>query len=493
MVSISGRLRGAWNAFTNNDDDPFTPQPAMGYYAGMTGARPDRIRLRINNERSIIASIYARLSIDVAAVVLRHTRHDDSDRYLEDIPSGLDNCLTVEANLDQAARAFRQDIVLTLCDKGVAAIVAVDTTLNPALSGSFDVKTLRVGEITQWYPQHVRVSLYNEAKGIRQEITLNKSVVAIVENPFYTVMNQPNSTLQRLIRKLALLDSVDEASSSGKLDLIVQLPYVIKSDSRRQQAEQRRVDIEDQLKGSKYGIAYTDGTEKIIQLNRPAENNLLTQITTLRDQLYSELGLTPEVMNGTADEAAMINYNNRTVEPIVAAIVEALRRSFLTKTARTQGQTIDYFRDPFKLVPMSQMADLADKFNRNEIFTSNEIRQFLGIKPSKDPKADQLVNSNMPQADTGVPPAVDADSGEPVVADTPEPEDMDTGPLDDVNNTLTQVFNDLDIPTGPAINLAPPPGVGALDNDLLLQSLDDIDKQIDDMFEGLLPDEGGAE
>jgi hypothetical protein len=380
------------------------------------------------------------MSIDIASVEIRHTRHDDSDRYLSDIDSGLNDCLTVEANLDQAARAFRQDIVLTLFDKGVAAIVPVDTTVDPRVSGSFDIRTMRVGEITQWYPNHVRVNLYNEKVGYRQEILLEKRSIAIVENPLYSVMNEPNSTLQRLIRKLNLLDSVDEASSSGKLDLIIQLPYVVKSEARRQQAEQRRKDIEFQLKGSQYGIAYTDGSEKVTQLNRPAENNLLEQITTLTNLLYVQLGLTPEVMNGTANEAAMLNYNNRTIEPVMGAIVEAMKRNFLTKTARTQGQSIDYFRNPFKLVPMSDLAEMVDKFTRNEVLTSNEIRQFIGVKPSNDPKADQLINSNMPQGDTGVPiPGSDTvKESPPVVPDAPPQVDNPT----DTTDAAFSVFGD---------------------------------------------------
>lgn len=409
MATLGSRIKSAWNAFSReNEREPYAPTN----YGEAFNYRPERSRVRITNERSIISSIYTRLSIDVAAIAIRHVRHDDSERYLEDIESGLNECLTVEANMDQGARAFRQDIALTLFDKGVAAIVPVDTTINPTLSGGYDIKTLRVGDIVQWYPRHVRVSLYNEARGVRQEIVLPKSMVAIVENPLYSVMNEPNSTLQRLVRKLGMLDTVDEQTSSGKLDLIIQLPYVVKSESRKAQAIQRREDIEFQLRGSKYGIAYTDGTEKITQLNRPAENNLLEQVKMLKEQLYSELGLTPEVMNGTANEATMLNYNNRTLEPILAAITEAMKRTFLTKTARTQGQSIDYFRDPFKLVPLSQIAEIADKFTRNEILSSNEVRQGIGMKPSKDPKADQLVNSNMPQSDTGVPPA-----------DTPPPED----------------------------------------------------------------------
>jgi hypothetical protein len=394
VATIGSRLKHAWNAFVNED--------VMSRFTSFTdsvsyGPRPDRVRYTYSNERSIISSIYTRLTVDVASVDMRHVNLDDDGRYLEDRDSGLNNCLTVEANIDQAARAFRMDIAMTMFDRGVAAIVPVDTSINPSESGSFDILTLRVGEVVQWMPKHVKVRLYNEATGKRQDITLEKKFVAIVENPLYTVMNEPNSTLQRLIRKLNLLDAIDEQSGSGKLDLIIQLPYVIKSESRRQQAEQRRKDIEFQLSGSKYGIAYTDGTEKVTQLNRPAENNLLAQIQYLTDMLYGQLGLTPEVMNGTADEKAMLNYHNRTVEPVLTAIVEAMRRTFLTKTARTQKQSILFFRDPFKLVPVENIAEIADKFARNEILTSNELRQIVGFKPSKDAKADKLMNSNMPQ------------------------------------------------------------------------------------------------
>jgi hypothetical protein len=398
MAGLSERLKHAWNAFAGQDDRNNLPN-LTGNYGSAYSTRPDRVRIQVSNERSIISSIYTRIGVDVASVAIKHIRLDDNDRYVEDMDSGLNNCLTLEANMDQGARAFRQDIAMTLFDRGVAAIVPVDTTLNPAISGSFDIRTLRVGEVIAWYPRHIKVNLYNEVTGRREEVTLEKKFVAIVENPLYAVMNEPNSTLQRLIRKLNLLDTADEQSGSGKLDIIIQLPYVIKSEARRQQAEQRRKDIEFQLKGSQYGIAYTDGTEKITQLNRPAENNLLKQIEYLTEMLYGQLGLTAEVMNGTADEKAMLNYNNRTIEPILAAIVEAMRRSFLTKTARSQRQTIKYFRDPFKLVPINDIAEIADKFTRNEILSSNEMRDIVGIKPSKDPKADKLVNSNMPQPD----------------------------------------------------------------------------------------------
>ena len=400
-MAILARLAHAWNAFRNTNQD----NPVQSYEWGSAyGRRPDQVRMRFSSERSILASIMTRISIDVASVDIRHVRLDKDKRYLEDIDSGLNECLTVEANLDQAARHFRQDAAMTLFDKGTIAIVPIDTTLNPN-TGSFDIKTMRVAEVVTWYPSQVRVRVYNQDKGIQEEITLDKKFLAIVENPLYPVMNEYNSTLQRLIRKLNLLDFVDDASSSGKLDIIIQLPYVVKSEARRTQAEQRRKDIEFQLTGSQYGIANTDGTEKITQLNRPAENNLLKQIEMLKDQLYVELGITPEVMNGTADEAAMLNYKSRTIAPVVAAITEAMKRAFLTKTARTQGQSILYFNNPFELVPMEQIAEIADKFTRNEILTSNEVRQAIGVKPHTDPKADQLVNSNMPQADTGSAPA----------------------------------------------------------------------------------------
>ena len=398
MARFGTTLKHAWNVFTNQDVREKSAPSGVGGYGGYGGRRPDRLRFRIPNERSIISSIYTRLSIDVASVDMRHIRLDDKKRYLEDVDSGLNNCLTIEANIDQPARAFRQDIAMTMFDRGVAVIVPVDTSINPEQTGGYDILTLRVGEVVNWYPQHVRVSVYNEATAKREEITLHKSTVAIVENPLYAVMNEPNSTLQRLLLKLNLLDAIDEQSASGKLDLIIQLPYVIKSEARRQQAEQRRTDIEFQLKGSQYGIAYTDATEKITQLNRPAENNLMSQVEYLTEMLYGQLGLTEEVMNGTADEKAMLNYWNRTVEPVLTAMVESMRRSFLTKTARTQRQQIQFFRDPFRLVPIENIAEIADKFTRNEIMTSNEMRQVVGMAPHSDPKADKLLNSNMPNA-----------------------------------------------------------------------------------------------
>jgi Phage portal protein len=393
-LPILQRIKQGWNAFWYDDVARPEVNQAMGGYVSY---RPDRPRLQFFNERSIISSIYTRVAIDVAAIDIRHVKLDDQGRYSKDVDSALNECLTLEANVDQAPRAFRQDVVMTLFDKGVAAIVPVDTLPNPVTNVVFDIYTLRVGEILQWYPKHIRLSVYNEKTGVREEITLEKRFVAIVENPLFAVMNEPNSTLQRLIRKLTLLDAVDEQSGSGKLDIIIQLPYVIKSEARRQQAEQRRTDIEFQLKGSQYGIAYTDGTEKITQLNRPAENNLLKQVEYLVNMLYGQLGLTEDIMNGTADQQAMINYYNRTIEPIVTAVVESMQRTFLARVGTHEDERIQFFRDPFKLVPVNDLAEIADKFTRNEILTANEIRGFMGIPPSKDPKADQLINSNMPQ------------------------------------------------------------------------------------------------
>lgn len=394
-MGMFDRIKSAWNAFRFGEANPFAQDMALGP-ATYTGRNPDRIRGPIFNERSIISSIYTRVAVDAADVPLEHVRVDSEDRYLEDIPSKLNQALKLDPNLDQGPRSFRQDIILTLFDKGVACIVPVDTIGNPTEEMDFDVVTLRVGSIINWYPRHVRVSLYNEKTAKHQEILLEKRFVAIVENPLYGIMNEPNSTLQRLIRKLGLLDTADELSASGKLDLIIQLPYVVKSEARRQQADQRRRDIEFQLKGSQYGIAYTDGTEKITQLNRPAENNLLTQVQFLVAQLYTQLGLTEDIMNGTATEAAMLNYYNRTIHPLIQSIAESMQKAFLG-TRLVKDERIMYFRDPFKFVPVSSMADIADKFGRNEVMTSNEMRQVLGLKPSKDPKADKLMNSNMPQ------------------------------------------------------------------------------------------------
>ena len=386
------RLQHGWNAFRNRDPTATYVDVGTGY-----SYRPDRIRLTRGNERSIVTSIYNRIALDVAAVDIKHCKLDDNNRYLSEISSGLNNCLSIEANIDQTARAFRQDIVMSLFDEGCVAIVPIDTTLNPENTGSYDILSMRTGKILEWYPQHVKVKVYNERTGKKEDLVLPKSSIGIIENPLYSVMNEPNSTMQRLIRKLALLDITDEQTASGKLDLIIQLPYIIKSEARRQQAEQRRKDIEMQLAGSKYGIAYTDGTEHITQLNRSVENNLLKQIETLQATLYSQLGITQAILDGTADEKTMLNYNNRTVEPIVSAIVDEIKRKFLTKTARTQKQSILSFHDPFKLVPVNDIAEIADKFTRNEILTSNEIRQIIGMKPSDDPKADKLINSNISQ------------------------------------------------------------------------------------------------
>jgi hypothetical protein len=387
-------LKHAWDVFTKEPD----LLRSYGGYGSPYAGRRDRTVLRLSSEKSMITSIYARIAIDVASVSLRHVRLDSDDRYTEDIDSNLNYCLTTEANIDQTGSELLLDSTLTMLDKAVSAIVPIETTKNPNTTGAYDINEMRVGEVVAWYPKHVTVNVYNEKIGDRQDITLDKRFVTIVQNPLYVVMNSPNSTLQRLIRKLNLLDAIDEQSGSGRLDLIIQLPYVIRSETQQQKAKQRREDIEAQLKDSQYGIAYTDGTEKITQLNRPAENNLLKQIEFLTEMLYGQLGITAEVMNGTADEAAMLNYQNRTIEPIIKAHAENMRRKFLTRTARSQKQDIKYFTDPFKLAPLSVIAEVGDKFARNEIMTSNELRSVLGLKPSKDPKADKLINSNMPVA-----------------------------------------------------------------------------------------------
>lgn len=388
-MSFGSRLKHAWNAFTGTDYTTYQ-DVGPGY-----SSRPDRIRLTRGNERSIITSVYNRIALDVAALNVQHIRLDENGRFLSVIQDGLNTCLTVEANIDQTARAFIQDIVVSMLDEGCVAIVPVDTTYDPSVTGSYDIQTMRVGKILDWCPQHVRVRLYNERTGTKENILVPKSTVAIVENPLYAVVNEPNSTMQRLIRKLNLLDVIDEQSGSGKLDLIIQLPYVIKTEARRQQAENRRKDIEAQLSGTKYGIAYADGTERITQLNRSVNNNLMSQIEYLTSMLYSQLGITQSILDGTADEKTMLNYNNRTIEPIISAIVDEMKRKFLTKTARSQSQSISFFRDPFKLVPVNDIAEIADKFTRNEIMTSNEIRQVIGMKPSDDPRADELRNKNL--------------------------------------------------------------------------------------------------
>ena len=388
-MSFGSRLKHAWNAFTGNIQMNYRDLGMSYPY------RADRPRMSRGNERSIVTSVYNRIALDVAALNVQHVRLDENGRFLSVIDDGLNNCLTLEANVDQTARSFIQDVVISMFDEGSVAIVPVDTTTDPNVSGSYDIQSLRVGQILDWYPQYIRTRVYNEQTGRKEDIVVPKSAVAIIENPLCAVINEPNSTMQRLIRKLNLLDVIDEQSGSGKLDLIIQLPYVIKTEARRQQAENRRKDIESQLSGSKYGIAYTDGTEHITQLNRSVNNNLMSQIEYLTSMLYSQLGITQSILDGTADEKTMLNYNNRTIEPIISAIVDEMKRKFLTKTARSQRQSISFFRDPFKLVPVNEIAEIADKFTRNEIMTSNEIRQVVGMKPSDDPRADELRNKNL--------------------------------------------------------------------------------------------------
>ena len=399
-MSFWDRLKHGWNAFQNNRD------PTINYGSGAVSYtyRPDRPRLSRGNERSIVTAIFNRIALDVAAITMYHARLDEEGRFTEVMKTGLNECLNVEANIDQSGRAFKQDAVISMMDEGVIAIVPVDTTSEPINSNAYDVLSLRTGKILEWRPAHVKVRVYNERIGEKKDIVLPKKMVGIVENPLFAVCNEPNSTLQRLIRKLNILDAIDEQSGSGKLDLIIQLPYVIKTDARRDQAEQRRKDIEAQLSGSKYGIAYTDGTERITQLNRPVENNLMKQIEFLTNMLYSQLGITQGVLDGTADEQTMLNYYSRTIEPIISAITDEMIRKFLSKTARAQGQSIVFFRDPFKLVPAKELAEIADKFTRNEIMSKNEFRQIIGRKPSKDPKADQLINSNISQPDNAKSP-----------------------------------------------------------------------------------------
>lgn len=395
-LTFGSRLKHAWNAFIKNKDPTRYMDTGTGYYH-----RPDRPRFSRGNERTIVTAVYNRIALDVALIDIRHVRLDENNRYIETIPSDLNSCFSLSANVDQTGRAFIQDAVMSMFDEGVVALVPVDTSFDPHVTGSYDILSMRTGKVIEWFPQHVRVEVYNERTGRKENVTLPKSVVAIVENPLYAIINEPNSTMQRLIRKLRLLDVIDEMNGSGKLDLIIQLPYVIKSEARRAQAEQRRQDIERQLAGSQYGIAYTDGTEHITQLNRAVENNLMTQVEYLTSMLYSQLGITKEIMDGTADEKAMLNYYNRTIKPIITAITEEVKRKFLTKTARTQGQSIEFFRDPFSLVPIADLTELADKMTRNEIMTSNEIRQIIGLQPSDDPKADTLRNSNLYQGGDG--------------------------------------------------------------------------------------------
>lgn len=437
--SLMSRFKNSWNAFRNRDPTMFYREPGMSYTY-----RPDRVRLSRGNERSIVTSVYNRIAMDVASIDIKHCRLDENGRYIKDIDSNLNNCLTLEANIDQTGRAFIQDVVMSMFDEGAVAIVPVEATNDPTLSGSFDVLSMRTGKIVEWFPRSVRVEVYNDRTGKKERIIMPKKSVAIIENPLYSVINEPNSTMKRLVRKLNLLDAIDEQSGSGKLDMIIQLPYAVKGELRQQQADKRRDDIINQLKGP-YGIAYIDGTEKVTQLNRPIENNLMKQIEYLTNMLYSQLGMTPSVFDGTADEKAMLNYNNRTIEPIVGAITSAMKRSFLSKTARTQGQTIMSFRDPFRLVPIDNIAEIADKFTRNEILTSNEIRQIIGFKPADDPKADQLVNSNIAQ------PAEGEDIA-PESADVP-PEDTSGIPEDatmegDVESTATTMDDMWNMPVG---------------------------------------------
>ena len=422
------RLQHGWNAFMNKD-------PTRGYYDTGPGYsyRPDRPRLTRGNERTIVTSIFNRVALDVAALNITHCKVDENGRYVSSMDSSLNNCLNLEANLDQTGRAFIQDVVISMFDEGCVAVVPVDTSIDPEVSGSYNVESMRTGKILEWYPKHVKVRVYNENTGIKEDIKLPKSSVAIIENPLFAVVNEPNSTLQRLMRKLALLDVVDEQTSAGKLDMIIQLPYTIKSEARRTQAETRRKDIEMQLTNTKYGIAYVDATEKITQLNRPLENNLMKQIEYLTNMLYSQLGITQTILDGTADEQTLLNYHSRTIEPIVSAIVDEMKRKFLTKTARTQKQTITFFRDPFKLVPVNNIADIADKFTRNEVLTSNEIRQIIGFKPSADPKADELRNSNLNHPDEN------GDQGQEQEQDQGLPEQTDQG-----NGEYEQAMGDLD-------------------------------------------------
>ena len=389
-MGFMDRIQRGWNAFRNRDPTTEYRDTGLGY-----AYRPDRVRFTRGNERSIVTSVYNRIALDVAAINIQHVQLDDNNRFTSVVESGLNSCLNLEANIDQTGRAFVQDIVMSMFDEGCVAVVPVDTTQDPEITDSYDILSMRTGKILEWKPRHVKVRVYNDRTGMKEDLLLPKKQVAIIENPLYAVINEPNSTMQRLIRKLCLLDAVDEQSSSGKLDLIIQLPYVVKTEARRQQANDRRKQIEEQLTGSKYGIAYTDGTERITQLNRPVENNLMKQIEYLTSMLYSQLGITQAILDGTADDKTMLNYYSRTIEPIISAIVDEMKRKFLTKTARSQKKSIMFFRDPFKLVPVNDIAEIADKFTRNEILSSNEVRQIVGIKPSKDPKADELRNKNL--------------------------------------------------------------------------------------------------
>lgn len=394
MAKFSDRLVHAWNAFMNKD--PTFRKDTVGSYS--YGYRPDRLRALRGNDRSMVTSVYNRIAMDAASIDIKHVKLDENGRYISDYNSTLNDCLNLEANIDQTGRAFRQDIVMSMLDEGVVAVVPIETSNNPRITSSYDILSMRTGKVIDWHPTWVRVEVYNELTGKREEIDMPKKLIMLVENPLYAVMNEHNSTLQRLIRKLNLLDAIDEQSGSGKLDLIIQLPYSLRNETKRQQAEQRHQDIEDQISNSKLGIAYIDSTEHITQLNRPVENNLMKQIEFLTSTLYSQLGITQGILDGSADDKTMMNYFSRTIEPIMSAIVDEMKRKFLTKTARSQKQSIEFFRNPFKLVPVNDLAEIADKMTRNEIMTSNEFRQIIGLKPSDDPKADQLVNSNISQA-----------------------------------------------------------------------------------------------
>ena len=445
-MGLSDRLVHAWNAFTNRDP---TSDYKQSYSQGITySTRPDRVRFTRGNERSIITSVYNRIAVDAAAITVSHVRLDENDRFIGNMVSGLQECLTIEANIDQSGREFIQDVVASMLDEGCVAIVPIDTTIDPEASNAYDIRSMRTAKILQWKPKHVQVRVYNDNTGQKEDIWVPKRMVAIIENPFYTVMNEPNSTLQRLIRKLNLLDAIDEQSGSGKLDLVIQLPYVIKSEAKRRQADERKAQIEEQLKGP-YGIAYTDGTEKITQLNRPVENNLMKQIEFLTNMLHSQLGITQSIMDGTADEKTMLNYSNRTIEPILSAVVDGMKRKFLSKSARTQKQTIMFFRDPFKLVPVSEIAEIADKFTRNEITSSNEMRQVIGMKPSKDPKADELRNKNITQPTDG-PSTPPTESTTETIEEKPDPDNITeaeylktVGELDDFDSELDEMESDI--------------------------------------------------
>ena len=434
--TFGDRLRHAWNAFFNKDPAPIERNNGFVY-----SYRPDRPRLTKGNERSIVNAIYNRIALDVAALSIKHCRLDENERFIEDIDSKLNRCLTVEANIDQTGRSFIQDVVMSMLDEGCVAIIPVETETKPTVNGSFDILSMRTGKILEWRSTSIKVRVYNEKTGLKEDIVIPKKMAAIIENPLYSVINEPNSTMQRLIRKLNLLDTIDEQSGAGKLDLIIQLPYIIKTDARRKQAEERRKNIEMQLAGSKYGIAYTDGTERITQLNRPVENNLMKQIEYLTSMLYSQLGITQSVLDGTADEKTMLNYNNRTIEPIASAIVDEMKRKFLTKTAITQGQSIEFFNDPFKLVPLSNMSAIADAFIRNEILSSNEIRGIIGMKPSDDPKADELINPNMPQPHTQEDPYAEV---EPSMKEQEEPEKEEEQNAQEIDGEIAkEVFDTL--------------------------------------------------